>query len=309
MSLKGRYINLDKSAGRKEKLERHLEELGINSKYQRFSALVGNKEEADRAGLNQGELGLWNSWISLLNEEIESSENYKFLHIIEDDAIFSKKFINFIERLPDIDVRFDILFTDMHVNPNIYEILSKDAEKLYSASQTKFFSGLYTGCTSSCILMKDRLKSLRDVLTHYLNTNDKYIPLYNYLSRLCHKKEIDVISIIPFLTSIDIEESRESTIQKNNSEFNSIGVSKEICTLLRRDLSYVTSTEDTIQKYFEFFAYLQGINGDKTNHIDKRRLIRELAIYAERNKLLRYRYSERLEGEPKNPQGANQCKT
>ena len=118
--LQGRYINLSTSTDRRRKTEESLKSLGIHDYYSRYEAIQGNNDDAKRIGLSAGELGLWLSWLDLLQEEIKNENNYEYLHIIEDDVIISQAFAKLIRNHIQINTNFDILMTDMYVNPSIY---------------------------------------------------------------------------------------------------------------------------------------------------------------------------------------------
>ena len=50
----------------------------------------GEKCKPRVRNLNNGEQGLWETWISLLEEKL--ANDYEFLHIMEDDCIVSSEF-------------------------------------------------------------------------------------------------------------------------------------------------------------------------------------------------------------------------
>ena len=152
-TIKGFYINLDTSVSRKTKVEQNLQKQGINDWYRRFPAIKATNEEASKKGLNKGELGLWRSWMCILKGEIKSTENYSHLHILEDDAVIGPTFKKFASKLDEAE-RFDILFTDMHVNAQIYTRLQKRYIYNLINNRIELIPELYTGCTPSASSQK-----------------------------------------------------------------------------------------------------------------------------------------------------------
>ena len=66
---RGRFINLNDSKARRYEIEENLQKLNIINRYSRFEAIKGDPAEAKARNITTGELGLWQSWLNLLNEE------------------------------------------------------------------------------------------------------------------------------------------------------------------------------------------------------------------------------------------------
>ena len=183
--IKGYYINLESSQERKAALTENLQSLGIENGYKRFNAIKGDPSEAKKLNLKAGELGLWNSWISLLRQETENTEkDYRYLHIMEDDVVLSETTTKALAVLYKHDEDFDMLFTDMYVNPNVHSQLGKYCKKLIRKEKVSIEKDIYTGCTSSVILKRESLQKIYDLLNNHINGQDKKIPLDNYIRRL-----------------------------------------------------------------------------------------------------------------------------
>jgi GR25 family glycosyltransferase involved in LPS biosynthesis len=82
----GLYINLDRSAGRRENFERQLAALGLAPFYARFPAIDGAMLSTARTALPGGETGCFFSHFRAL--EAARSRNLP-VHILEDDALLS----------------------------------------------------------------------------------------------------------------------------------------------------------------------------------------------------------------------------
>ena len=116
-NIKGLYINLDRDKDRNRTIARHVKSR-VNYKFERFPGIKGDPNEARKRGLAAGELGIWKTWLEILKRESTSPEDeYGFLHIIEDDTRIGKKLERTVEVLIQHKTSYDIIVTDMYVNP------------------------------------------------------------------------------------------------------------------------------------------------------------------------------------------------
>ena len=299
--IRGRYINLDKSIERREKLDKHLEELGLQEHYSRFEAIRGGKDQASKSALRPGELGLWLSWLNLLEEEISNEENYEYLHIIEDDVIMSEKLSTIIKSESKIKAKFDILMTDMYVNTSIYLGIKDEYRSMAKSGRIGIKENFYSGCTASCMIRKDKLKKVYNVLLREYKNNSRSIPLDNALHLLRTKKELVISATVPFLTTIRREEIEESTIQGNDEVEDSVKKSRELCTLLRRHLSLIEANYDTVAEIFNCVKALETMHIRETKE-DKKDLLDTITKYAHNTGILRFEYRKNLIGQPGNKQ-------
>ena len=297
--LRGRYINLKGSQERRSQIQKQLIKLEKQSYYERFEAIKGDAEEASQRNLNAGELGLWKSWIKLLSEESEKSVECNFLHIIEDDCILTKEFFQACNNLSIISKKYDLIATDMYVNPSIYRYLTKTTEIDPNNKQVTIQSNLYTGCTSSVLVPKDGIEKLRNLFTIEYSKNKTLVPIDNFLIRLQEQKRIKTGITLPFLTSILPESIGTSTIQCREEEAI-ISKTQKICYLLRKKLSVTcknTYSGDMIR------AATELINLNTNSQKKERDIVTEMTIsYLEQKKYCNYKYRENLEGEPLNSQ-------
>ena len=304
-SLRGRYINLRNSEDRRKKLEGNLKDLGILNYYSRYEAMEGKDDIAKEAGLRNGELGLWLSWLDLLQKEIENEEKYEYLHIIEDDVIIGRHFAKLIQNQLNINATFDILMTDMYVNPSIY-LGIKDEYKTMARNETIGIKrNFYSGCTSSCIIQKKNLKKVRHELMEIFYKKGKKIPIDNTLHSLRTAQKLEISTTIPFLTGIRLEDIADSTIQKSQ-QTEAVTISRSLCNILRRELSLVRSPEDRDEKVFSYIQQLRSIHkSQKDSALNEENITDLLTRYAHEKEMLRYEYREQLIGEPGNKQRQN----
>ena len=297
----GKYINLARSAERRKIMELHLDDLGLTEIYQRFEAETGDPKEAEQKNLSKGELGLWRSWLKLLKQETENSQSYDYLHIIEDDAILSQQLKTLINNIERWQNKFDILVTDMYVNPSIYNNFESTYRPMIHENKIAILQKNYTGCTSSCIIPREKVKKVKDMLEKYFNENKEVIPIDNYLRRINADGALKICCTAPFVTSVRLDSHEESTIQKIKNHNECIKRSQRICLLLRRELSTVGSPIDVCERLIKELSYLIENNTMKRS-LKSDILVKELTRYAYKNGLLAYALEPRLANEPDNNQ-------
>ena len=100
---------------------------------------------------------------------------------------------------------------------------------------------------------KEENIKLYDLLTKYMNNGERKIPLDNYLYRQMHDGEFNICTIVLFVTSIDLNDIQNSTIQEFNNE--AIIISRMVCSLLRR-ICYTKKPEDL---YAQLGSYIQSL--------------------------------------------------
>ena len=301
--IKGYYINLEESETRKRILLNNLEEQGIKQNYQRFNAIKGDPEESSQLNLRAGELGLWKSWMELLRQETHNAQdNYHYLHIIEDDVVMDKTTAKGLKAIEIHDEDFDILFTDMYVNPNIHMQLSKYCKRLSRKGQVRIESNIYTGCTSSVIIKKEKIQKIYQILEEYMDKRGDKIPLDNYIRRLTNSKKIAVRCMIPFITSVRLDQIQNSTIQETELNHKAISISQELCGLMRRDLSYIENPSDMYSQMGKCIHELERILSKKQPGKRSIDMVDVISKYCMDNELLRYKYEPRLLEEEMNAQ-------
>lgn len=300
--IKGYYINLESSTERREILVENLKACGVERNYQRFDAIKGDPIEASQLKLKAGELGLWKSWISLLNYEIKNPDkDYHYLHFIEDDVIMDEKTANALKICCMHNGDFDILFTDMYVNPSVHIQMGKYCKTLMQKEKVTIEKNIYTGCTSSAIIRKDRIQKIYNKLVRHISSNEKKIPIDNYIRRLMNNKELSIGTTVPFITSVRLDQIQNSTIQQTKLNHKAISISQALCTLMRRDLSYIRNPEDMYMQAGKYIKALED-NAAKKQSDKENDMIDMISKHCLDNKLMRYKYEPRLVNEAMNAQ-------
>ena len=300
-SIRGRYISLASSAARRSRLEGHLQTLGIAERYSWFPAICGDNNAAAARGLKTGEWGLWQSWIQLLKEELRQPDQSDWLHIVEDDVELSRHFWLFCQRLKPGIPKFDLLFTDMYVNPSIYRALSAQHQQLQAIGEIHLKNDLYSGCAASVLIHRKRLPEVLRRLETCSEIRKPLLPIDNQLRHYFAKNQLSFCRTAPFITGVSPDSIENSTIQDRNQQDHSVVITQKICSNLRRQLS-IFNTGDLCIELMELFHQLT----QKWEHARKanltKRITLELMELAEQQGLLRYTVQPRLKGEPDNPQ-------
>ena len=297
--IRGRYISLPTSTDRRARLEQHLQDLGVSAMYGWFPAVRGDTEGAKARGLGPGEWGLWQSWIHLLDEElINQDTEYDWLHITEDDVELSNPFQIFCQRLKSSKPQYELLFTDMYVNPSIYRLLAQQHQNLQKGKKVEFKQDAYTGCTASVLVHKESIRKLLNCLEDCVSQTRPLLPLDNQLRRLIHERKLSFARTAPFLTSVQKNSITKSTIQEPEKDDHSIVLTQRICINLRRKLSMI----ETAKTSCELVQLIEELAQSRTKEINFSQIITQQIIQlAETHDLLRYKSHDRIKGEPDYP--------
>ena len=126
-------------------------------------------------------------------------------------------------------------------------------------------------------------------------------PLDNQLRRLFHERQLRFARTAPFITGVQFEGIAESTIQEREHQDQSVVLTQQICSNLRRQLSVLNSGEPTGGA-----DPADAPTGPRSRAAQPRRADPshplQLMHLAEQLNLLRYGVQLRLKGEPDNEQ-------
>lgn len=292
-TLEGRIISLPEAKSRRDAITQNLASLGQTNAYKFFTAIRGSDNHHNRQGLSKGEHGLWKSVLTILGNSAKIKSDY--IHILEDDSTLSNDFFQWAKHLPKESSNTHIYFTDMWVGKQNFYDLKKLAEKAKKENTTiSITDKSYSGCTSSWLIHKEHIPYVRKLVENEFSTmNTTRIPLDNFIRRLVHSGELNVKVSLPFLTSIELKEQYNSSIQTTLSK--SILATRLFECLLRRRLSVLSESKD--------LDILSSILNDLMNadEIDNW-LTDSLIPYLEAQKKYRYFVDTRLAEEPGNEQ-------
>ena len=298
--VRGLYINLEEAAERREQISGHLQELGLKQTYQRFPACRSDPAEAAARNLSVGELGLWKSWLALLEEQVDAAETNEFdyLHILEDDAELSSLLPAFLQGLGAERSDFDLLFTEIYVNPPLWQILQPEVEAIRKSNTVVLYRKHYTGCASSVLIPRGRIRHVEMVLRKNIEDSQALLPLDNSLRLLKQDGQLSMACTIPFLSAVRLAGIGKSTIQSQKDENDPQRLTQELNALLRRQLS-VLWDDGTTAAVMQVILRLAEA---QQNEQCAEQLLEAgvcLAIY---HALPRYRVDPRLKGQPDNRQ-------
>lgn len=203
MNYKGLYINLDRSADRREYIEGELARNDLHG-YVRFAAADGNALGFPQGKLTDGELGCFTSHYLALIENLDSTLP---IHVIEDDIVLSKPTEQVLDTMLGSFEEFDILYTDISVPVDVH--LCRRYKDFYDAStqrgafniQLLDLKGFLSGSMCSYIVSPKSLRKIITLLKAELD-NGASLPIDIFLRDLCWRGEIKAYCLFPFITSI-----------------------------------------------------------------------------------------------------------
>ena len=215
----GVYINLDREIDRRRRIERELRKRDLEDTYIRLPAIDGRGLSSQRRFSSFAE-GCFRSHAAAVN--LARSALHP-VHVIEDDTRFSRYVAAFIPHASDTGLldRFDILFLDMWVEPNLKQIarwdqlyrrfsgvLPDDLSALTIAEMTEF----PCRAASSYVVNPRGAQKLHSCLQAEMERGPR-MPVDRYIGELSKKGDLSVAVVVPFLTAVDPETGSSSDIQ------------------------------------------------------------------------------------------------
>jgi len=231
----GFVINLDDSKERWHAMASQLSNLGWTSTHKRFNAQTATQQEANAAGLRSaGELGLWRTTMSLLNQWLGANPSpTDILHVIEDDVIMHQSLPSLLEPFQSCMQKVDILFTETFLSAGTYKRFSE----LNNDQQSRGFditflnSSQYAcGATSYLISVSGARKLLEGM--RCLEANKRLAPIDLTMRQFFREGKLNAAISLPFFSTISNSTSSQSTIQTELG--TSVALSKNADLELRR---------------------------------------------------------------------------
>ncbi len=224
MEFKGFFINLDSEKERRISLERHLKELNIANKFERFEAIKPKSVQNFRGLKTKGEYGLWLSYLKLFEKIVE--DNNKTFLIIEDDFRFNNNAVSTLKNIlstKEIKLQ-NILFLDYLINIKILkELLSIENKKNIQNKKTNFYlipaAYWYTACTSCFLINKSSAEYLLKLLQNLFNNlsaDNKLIPVDMAIKNMLVVRLFKGSMLIPPIGAPNWELDSQSSIQINH---------------------------------------------------------------------------------------------
>jgi hypothetical protein len=210
-SVEGVFINLDRAAKRRAAMEKQLAELRLPYPVGRFAGIDGSLQAGCPEGLRPGQYGCWLSHLEALERSLRSERH---VHIVEDDALLSRKLAVLPDLLEALDLgsSWDILYLDATLVEleDMYRMF--DWVQQARAKGTPHLHGIpgeFTVYgTHSYVVNSGRKAHVHDYLRSHLQAG---VPIDNVFARGIQKGELKAFLTAPFLTSGD-DESLVSTV-------------------------------------------------------------------------------------------------
>jgi GR25 family glycosyltransferase involved in LPS biosynthesis len=217
----GVYINLDRSAVRRERMEAQLAQLQLNDRYVRFSAVDGAGLSPAEHRIGPGEMGAFLSHLRVLEE---AQPRGLPLHVLEDDALLCEHVRPVIEdvvasRLPD---GFDIIFTDTLLMPHLGMLkgLKAEFDKIGAARNRSLrLADLKVidlkrenfSCLTSYVVGANAMARIAALLRAELERGPRK-PVDLFLRDCAAEGRVRAALLFPFVTSLRLDEIAASTI-------------------------------------------------------------------------------------------------
>ena len=298
--IKGLYINLEEETERNKALCQKIKSSNINYKFTRYSAIKGDADEARDRGLSPGELGIWKTWLEILKKETDNTNrNYKFLHIVEDDARFGEKLGKTTRLLTKYPTEHDIIMTDMYVNPSLYKVYSSFCYELIDTDYVRVLDSIYSGCLSSCLIHANKVNKIYDALNNKFLSERFLKPLDNCVRNLMLSGQLRIGVTVPFLTTVEVSCISQSTIQKVQNP--NIVKTQEFCTILRQCMSTLKTNNHRVS-LLEKLIELLSKNTVMIQQDLHELTIDDIIMVAEKTNALQYKYRQNLIGDQNNEQ-------
>jgi GR25 family glycosyltransferase involved in LPS biosynthesis len=210
MSLRGFYINLDRSDERRRHMQPELGKLAAIARYERFPAVEGRDVTGWPQAKNRGELGCYLSHLGVIRENAGYDG---WLHVMEDDVVvsrFAAKANSQLISKPDFD-RFDVVFHSVTIKCDLFA--AQQFRRLYDRNVVAAASGNVTemrrftalslgrfaffGCVSYLVNPR-AIGRVAELLARRLEA-DPFEPVDRVFSMLAGMGELSMACTAPFL--------------------------------------------------------------------------------------------------------------
>lgn len=235
---------MDSARLRRETLERHLLELGINDRYLRFPAICPGQGQSLRGLDSLGELGIWQSTLQLLLK-ISTEDGPPVVNIIEDDFRFGKDSPYFLdhvagEMISGSCMEQDIIFLDYFIDKELVKLQLDCYHGSFpldrSSSPLRLDGKSYLACLSSYFLRRSFAHKLLYLLLNVYTQSSKLPPIDLAIRQLIGMELVGANLVMPPLGCPDWIQDSQSTVQvmsKQEDERAGLRISQRIYLLLR----------------------------------------------------------------------------
>lgn len=254
MSFVGRYINMDASLQRRAAMEARFEAIGLAHRYTRFAGIDGRTLAASRSPLSPGELGCFMSHYRCI---VESDVEDHHIHIVEDDVVLAPQNASLLEQvIGDAAPKCDILFTDIFMPLNmitLYEMMTQyratgllDQRLRPPAARMPAYviypnigRQPFGGATSYVVNRASRRKLIELLEAEIANGPTQPIDMLYRI--LANDGRIETLCTMPFLTSIEADSIRDTTIVGRAQDIDSA-----VAFFVLRSFFYLARDDDQL---------------------------------------------------------------
>jgi GR25 family glycosyltransferase involved in LPS biosynthesis len=229
---RGVYINLDGSHDRNRSIEDQLARYAIADRYTRLAAIDGLALPKRPSGLAPGEVGCFASHHQAVRSGLGQSRHW---HVIEDDVLLCARTSAVLDVLaPSALEEFDILFTDLMIPLQVEPIRQFKAlyDRLVSGhgpvNDPSFggfsivdLKGLWFAGASSYLVGQRALSKLHGLLTVEWDLGPR-MPVDLLLAAATYEGRIRAGCVFPFVTSIKLEHTLDTTMPDRHADNRSV---------------------------------------------------------------------------------------
>ncbi len=207
----GYYINLDRSTGRRASMDQRLAALSLGRRYQRFPAVDGAALGPTEM-LNAGARGCFRSHIDL----IAAKGGREFIHIVEDDTVFSSEMEGIVSSSIDTNGFADSDLIYLNVLALVDVATTRKMKLAFEQARRAGRCGFidlrifqFSGTMSYLVNPASVPKLLR--LAREVMTRGPSVPIYLFYRREIHAGRLRAKCFLPFLTTMDYTPSTINT--------------------------------------------------------------------------------------------------
>jgi GR25 family glycosyltransferase involved in LPS biosynthesis len=248
MTYTGFYINLDRSTDRRAAMEAEFARCDLRDCYRRFPACEGNAL-GFQGSLTDNEMGCFTSHYLVCRDNLDCPTH---LHIVEDDAMFSRFTSQAIRTgiLTTFIDKFDILFLDGIIDPFWEGLPLQEYKQLYdrcisrdelgNVTNVNFRPIRYAATSTSYLVNRRSINKLLSVFDRTL-ANGIRDPIDIILRKKGQAGALRIGCLFPFLTSIRLDGMMTTITGRQNDALSilamnllrhSFFIDCDICALL-----------------------------------------------------------------------------
>ena len=219
---RGVYINLDRAADRRKRMDEQLEALGLDEAYVRLPAVDGRTLGVEYAGA----IGCYRSHAAAVRLACGSDVP---VNIVEDDTRLSPLLPPFVRYAGESGLleRYDIVFTELWVDPGLDAVTACEEVLRSWLRSARNGPNDYRvvdardhriGAMSSYIVGASGAQRLSDILEEHIESPPGAVDAF--IDHCVHAGRLRAAVVIPFLTVADAEFAALSDIQDIGADLN-----------------------------------------------------------------------------------------